>query len=213
VTIQTIRALSVAIVTGLVLSACARETEVKKEEVPVTAKNAPEIVAPQPASIGVPGESVVSEFNRRVEQYVDLRKQLAGSLDRLPNKPTPSQIDANQRALGALMAKARADAKLGDVFVPEMQAFIRGLVRRVVTGPDGARIKASLMDENPMGVKIAINGRYPDTVPLSTMPPDILAALPKLPEDMQYRFVGNRLILFDVASHVIVDYVDNTFET
>ena len=198
-------------VTGLLLAGCAKDTDVKKEDVPVTAKTAPEVVAPQPASIGVPGESVVSEFNRRVQQYVDLRKQLAGSLDRLPNTPTPSQIDANQRALGALIAKARADAKLGDVFVPDMQAFIRGLVRRVVTGPDGGRIKASLMDENPQGVKITISGRYPDTVPLSTMPPDILAALPKLPEDMEYRFVGNRLILLDVASHLIVDYVENTF--
>ena len=208
-------ALSLAIVTGLALAACARETretEVKKEEVPVTAKNAPEVVAPPPASIGVPGESVVSEFNRRVQQYADLRKQLAGSLDRLPNKPTPSQIDANQRALGALMAKARADAKLGDIFVPDMQTYIRGLVRRVVTGPDGGRIKASLMDENPMGVKIGINGRYPDTVPLSTMPPDILAALPKLPEELEFRFLGNRLILLDVESHLIVDYVENTFD-
>jgi hypothetical protein len=47
---------------------------------------------------------------------------------------------------------------------------------------------------------------------MSTMPPDVLAALPKLPDDIQYRFVGNRLILFDVQSHLVVDFVDNTFD-
>jgi hypothetical protein len=93
-----------------------------------------------------------------------------------------------------------------------MQAFVRGLVRQVIAGTDGAKIKSSLMDENPMGVKIAVNDRYPDTIPLSTMPPDMLGALPKLPEDLEFRFVGNRLIILDNKSHLIVDFVENTFD-
>ena len=68
------------------------------------------------------------------------------------------------------------------------------------------------MDENPMGVKIAVNDRYPDTIPLATMPPDILAALPKLPADLEYRFVGNRLIILDNKAHLIVDFVPDTFD-
>jgi hypothetical protein len=44
---------------------------------------------------------------------------------------------------------------------------------------------------------------------MSTMPPDILAALPQLPEELEYRFVGDRLILLDTKAHVIVDYVDD----
>jgi hypothetical protein len=81
----------------------------------------------------------------------------------------------------------------------------------VITGPDGAVIKASLMDENPMAARVAINERYPDTVPMSTMPPDVLAALPSLPSDLEYRFVGNRLILLDIRSHFVIDVVENTF--
>jgi hypothetical protein len=68
------------------------------------------------------------------------------------------------------------------------------------------------MDENPVGTAIQVNGRYPDTVPLSTMPPDVLAALPPLPEDMEYRFVGNRLILLDTKAHIIVDFVADAFQ-
>ena len=197
------------VLAATVASAC--EQKKPAEEAPVTAKTAPETVAQQ-ATIGTPGESVVSEFNRRVNEFLALREQLAGTLKTPPDKATPLQIDAHQRALGALVAKARADAKQGDIFVPEMQTFVRGLIRRVLAGEDGPKIRASLMDENPMGVKIAVNQRYPDTVPMSTMPPDVLAALPKLPEDIQYRFVGNRLILLDVLSHMILDFVDNTFD-
>ena len=181
-----------------------------QEEAPVTAKTAPQSVAQQ-STIGTPGEGVVTEFNHRVEEYVALRKQLAGTLKKLPDKASPKEIDAHQRALLALVAKGRADAKQGDVFLPDMQKFVRGLIKNVLAGPDGPKIRASLMDENPMGVKLAVNDRYPDTIPMSTMPPDVLAALPKLPENLEYRFVGNRLILLDVEAHLVVDFVDNTF--
>lgn len=197
-------------VASLIVVAAACENDPKKDA-PVTATTNPQILQSQ-ATIGSPDGSVVAEFERRIKEYVALQQQLAGTLTKLPNRATPLQIDANQRALLALVAKGRADAKQGDIFVPEMQTFIRGLVRRVITGPEGGRIKDSLMDENPMGVKIAVNDRYPDTIPLATMPPDILAALPKLPADLEYRFVGNRLIILDNKAHLIVDFVPDTFD-
>ena len=181
----------------------------KATDAPVTARTAPDVVA-TPATIGGAGESVVAEFNRRVRDYVALREQLAGTLKGVPDRAAPREIDAHQRALLALVAKARPDAKAGDIFVPEMQTFVRGLMKRVLDGPNGAKVRESLMDENPVGAKVEVNGRYPDTVPMSTMPPDVLAALPALPDEMEYRFVGDRLILLDVKAHLIVDYVTNT---
>jgi hypothetical protein len=200
----------VAVAVTFLILATACENDPKKDA-PVTAATNPKILESQP-TIGSPDGSVVAEFNRRINEYVALQQQLAGTLKKLPTKATPLQIDANQRALLALVAKGRADAHQGDIFVPGMQTFIKGLVRRVIAGPEGKRIKDSLMDENPMGVKIAVNDRYPDTIPLATMPPDILAALPKLPDDLEYRFVGNRLIILDTKAHLIVDYVSDTFE-
>ena len=64
------------------------------------------------------------------------------------------------------------------------------------------------MDENPVSVKLAVNGRYPDEVPLSTVPPQVLAVLPKLPEELEYRFIGPRLILLDVHAHTVSDYIE-----
>jgi hypothetical protein len=199
-----------AVVTVLFVATAACENNPQKDA-PVTAKNQPQLVE-KPSAIGAPGESIVTEFNRRINEYMALQENLAHTLKKLPKQATPLQIDANQRALLALVAKGRADAKQGDIFVPDMQTYIRALVRSVIAGPDGGKIKSSLMDENPMGVKIAVNTRYPDTIPLSTMPPDMLAALPKLPEDLEYRFVGNRLVLLDSRAHLIVDFVENTFD-
>lgn len=197
--------------------ACDRKSDIPEtqaeiaKQAPVTSKTSPELVH-QGSSLVSADSSVVTDFERRVKEFVQLRDRLEGDLPKLPDKADPKQIDSHQRALLAAVAKERAGAKQGDVFIAGMQAYVRGVVRRVLGGPEGANIKASLMDENPMSVKLSVNGRYPDTVPMSTMPPDILAALPALPEELEYRFVGNRLILLDVQSHIVVDYVDNTFD-
>lgn len=47
------------------------------------------------------------------------------------------------------------------------------------------------------------------TVPLTTIPPQVLQTLPQLTEDLEYRFIGNWLILLDTHAHVIADVIDN----
>ena len=54
-----------------------------------------------------------------------------------------------------------------------------------------------------------VNGRYPDTVPLTTIPPPVLQTLPKLTEDLEYRFIGDSLILLDAHAHVIADFIED----
>jgi hypothetical protein len=78
---------------------------------------------------------------------------------------------------------------------------------QIMERPDGRQIKSSILDENPVGLKIQVNDRYPDKVPLATMPPQLLERIPKLPEGLEYRFVGDALVLMDVAAHVILDFV------
>jgi hypothetical protein len=73
-------------------------------------------------------------------------------------------------------------------------------------------LKASIMDENPVtpaAIKLTVNSRYPDTVPLTTVPPQVLQTMPKLTEDLEYRFIGDWLILLDVHAHVIADFIED----
>jgi hypothetical protein len=149
------------------------------------------------------------DYQERVKTYVDLHTRMESKLPPLPKEATPQQIDRNQRELGRLIREGRAGARQGDVFTPDMQAFVKRLMGTTFAKAKGAELRASIMDENPVGIKIAVNGRYPDEVPLATMPPEVLETLPKMPEELEYRFVGDSLVILDVHAHVIVDYVPN----
>jgi len=150
-------------------------------------------------------------FLDRVNGYAAIHQKLENTLPKLSKESTPEQIDTHQRSLATLIQGARRDAKPGDLFTPESAAVIKSLLAKVLGGPDGAAIKASIMDENPGVPGLKVNDRYPDSVPISTIPPQVLEGLPKLPEEMQFRFVGHDLILMDTHAHIIADFVRNAF--
>ena len=159
-----------------------------------------------------PGAAVIQEFLKQVETYVAVHKKLEATLPKLPEQTTPQQIDKHQRELAILIQAARKDAKPGDLLTPDMQRRIRVLLRPVFAGQQGLQIKNEIVDKEYKGnVKLLVNGRYPDEVPISTVPPQVLQALPKLPEELEYRFIQNSLILFDPHAHIIVDFMDRAF--
>jgi len=154
----------------------------------------------------------LATMNDRIKEYVALHIKIERSLPALPKEATPQQIDKNQRAFAKLMQEGRATAKPGDIFTPDARGVIVRLLATVFGGPDGKQLKASIMDENPVNpvaLKLVVNGRYPDTVPLTTIPPQVLQTLPELPEDLEYRFVGDWLILLDTHAHIMADFIDN----
>ena len=172
---------------------------------PATASPTERVVGPlSPADA-----QALSTMNERLGDYIDLHTKLERSLPKLPKDATPQQIDRNQRVFEALVRKARATAKPGDIFTSEARPIIKRLLATVFGGPEGKELKASIMDENPTGITISVNGRYPDKVPLSSVPPEVLQTLPKLTEDMEYRFIGDRLILLDTHAHVVADFIDD----
>jgi len=156
-----------------------------------------------------PDAATIADFMKRVNEYVALHKKLEQTLPKLPDKATPQQMDAHERALGKLVQENRATAKPQDIFTLPMQSLARRLLRAVFRGPGGAQLKKEVLEEYTEPVVVKVNGRYPDAVPLSTVPPQVLKGLPDLPEELQYRFVGDRLILLDPRAHIIVDYMEH----
>jgi len=156
--------------------------------------------------------ATIHEFKKRVDDYVALHKKLEATLPGLPKQATPQQVDAHERALGKLIQEARANAKPGDILIPAMQQFVRSILRPVFVGRAGAQIKDEITDREYKGsVTLAVNARYPDEVPVSTMPPQVLQSLPKLPEELEYRFILHNLILFDPHAHIIADFMEHAF--
>ncbi|MCA1563003.1 MAG: hypothetical protein LC753_13820 [Acidobacteria bacterium] len=169
---------------------------------------APKPPADEQVKVNVDAQAL-AEFNERVKEYLALHNKLEATLANLSKEATPEAIDKHQRALGRLIAEARRGAKQGDIFTRESRSVIRRLLVRVFSGPDGRQLKASIMDENPGPIKLEVNGRYPDAIPLSTMPPQVLDALPRLPDELEFRFIADRLILMDVHAHIIIDIIED----
>lgn len=159
-----------------------------------------------------PDAAVMSDFMKHVNEYAALHRKLEGTLPKLPKRATPAEVDRHERALGKLIQQQRAGAKQGDIFTPAMQRLVRRLLVPVFQGPGGSQIKTEITDNEYKGdVKLVVDGRYPDEVPLSTMPPQVLEVLPKLPEGLEYRFVRTSLILYDPHAHIIPDFIERSF--
>jgi hypothetical protein len=201
------RILIVTMAATLSLAGCGRESDGSRpgadQSKPAAA---PTAAADQPVNADA---KALEGFLQRVNEYVALHQKLEDTLPKLSKEATPVDIDKHQRVFAPLIQNARRDVKQGDIFTPESQAVIKRLLARVFGGPDGAALKASIMDENPGIPTLKVNDRYPDTVPVSTIPPQVLQGLPRLPEEMEFRFVGNALILMDTHAHIIADFIPN----
>ena len=168
--------------------------------------------APQTKPRVNPNAVTIKEFLKRVDVYVALHKKLEATLPALPKQTDPTVIDKHERALARLVQEGRKDAKPGDLLLPAIQRVVRSLLRPIFTGKAGRQIRGEIVDNEYKGnVKLVVNGRYPDEVPISTVPPQVLEALPKLPEELEYRFIQNTLILFDPHAHVIADFMERAF--
>jgi hypothetical protein len=190
---------------------------------PAAATPAPANPAPAPVPQSSPPKSMdnrttehlsdaelgaVKQFQDRVQQYADLHKKLEGNMKPLDDKSTPDEIDAHRTQLRGAIKTARVGAKRGDMFTPAMEALVRRLCNIKVRdgGSDGKEVKNTIMDENVKMPSVTVNEHYPDGVPVTTMPAQLLETLPKLPEYMEYHFVGKKLVLVDAAAGVVVDY-------
>jgi hypothetical protein len=147
------------------------------------------------------------DFSARVWSYAELRSELEKGLPSLRVTDDPVEIWRTVRALGDRIRLARAQAKEGDIFTPPIAAEFKKALRLQAS----LDTWASLMDDNPGDGQTRINGFYPEREPVSTVPPNILAVLPSLPDDIEYRFMGRDLILLDTRSNLIVDRVHDAF--
>jgi hypothetical protein len=169
-------------------------------------------VAPTDARQGAqrvnPNAKAIADFQEEVVEYVELHRKLERTLPDLPPDASPETLDKHHRAMERLIQQARKNEGLGDIFESDVRPVLRKLLHGLFAGPEGRKLRTVVMEENPgEAVKLVVNGRYPDTVPLSSVPPQILRALPPLPDELEYRFIGRTLILLDVHAYIIVDYL------
>ena len=190
----------------LMFAACSSES--------AHANRAPEPAAQSTAPKTNPDAEILVDFKKRIDGYMALHNKLEKEAPPLKETKDPAKIKASQEVLAMKIREARKDARQGDIFTPEIRQLVRRLMDPEVKGPEGRATKAAITEESHelKSVPLKVNAEYPDNAPLMTVPPNILAALPKLPEDLEYRFVSRNMILLDTHANVIVDFVPNAIQ-
>jgi len=154
---------------------------------------------------------VLADFTARVGKYEALRRKADDSAPPLAETATSYKITDAQRALAERIGAARAGAKPGEIFTPDIANLFRRLIHPETTDPDTKALLKEKKDQpKPGSVPLwKVGMPYPEKEPLATMPPDVLGRLPKLPADIEYRFVGKHLILHDVRANTVIDFAPN----
>jgi hypothetical protein len=152
-------------------------------------------------------EAVLKGFNPRVGDYVDLKKKLGRDLPHAKpgDRTTIDKAEKVEDTLATRIMAARKDSKPGDIFGDAAPYFKKTIEHDTQTRGIGDAYAA--MQEVPAASPPTVNTLYPDKAPLATVPPLILVNLPRLPDGLEYRFMGRDLILRDQGANLIVDFV------
>lgn len=159
------------------------------------------------ANISARDKQAVAAFEKRVKEYSKMREQIEEQMPKLSKESTPEEITAHKKAFEEKVRVARAGAKPGQVFTPDIAAHIRALIKSEFKGTDRKHLRETVLEADTKGVPLKVNYPYPETKELVEMPPTLLMKLPLLPKQVRYRFVGRHMLLVDRENGLIIDYM------
>jgi len=158
-----------------------------------------------------PDAEAMKQFSERVAAYLTLQKKVESALPPQKKTDDPERIKAHIASLADGIRAARTDAKAGDCFNGASDQF-----RRIIkedANERSVRDAFAAMQEVPTRTPPRVNGTYPETAALATVPPLILQRLQRLPDGIEYRFMGRDLILRDTKANLIVDVLPGAVPT
>jgi hypothetical protein len=112
------------------------------------------------------------------------------------------------RAYVKLDAPARAAYHQGDLFTADIVDDFRRMIRKAFDGKDGRNMRRTIRESDPVRVTVLhANDIYPEDIPQTTMPPTLLRRLPALPAELAYRIVGRALVIQELRTNIVVDFM------
>jgi hypothetical protein len=168
----------------------------------------PNSIDPEPYAQVETDSRVIADFQTRVQRYVELHRTLEGAMP-VPARENWAEVKAAIEALGVKIRAARENARQGDIFAPRIERWFRRRIAERLKDCDIDELLAALNEENPENLVLIpqVNGAWPEEASLGPMPPKLLAGLPELPEELQYRFMNRDFVLWDSHANIIVDFI------
>ena len=148
-------------------------------------------------------------FSKKIAEYQKMRKKVEGNTSKAKSA-APSAVKGTQVLLAQKIKSARKGARQGEFFDPVVAQEFRKVLAASVSGEEGGKILASLHDakkESP--APLGVNQSFPQGSAVPTTPPTLLANLPALPKELEYRIIDRELVLRDADANLIIDYLPN----
>lgn len=168
-----------------------------------------------PPPVPAPG---AAEFEARLQKYVETTKPLRAQAEQtVSDGKTPTQqaavLDKRRATLSRSICDMRAQAKPGDLFTPAGTAHIKRVIDAAFAGPGAAAIRDALEEQNDPTLYKGKNHRLVlnERIAAPLVPGILIADLPQLPKEVEYRFLGRALILADAESTCSLDYIEGAF--
>lgn len=166
------------------------------------------LFGPQPQA--APAErAAIAQFEAAIANYMAMRRRLTEEIAGPVPNSTSVELNNASDALAAGIQRSRQNARVGDLFVAPVTDVFRRRVDDAVRTANLRQVLAAIDDEDPLVRAPKIHLRFPGAAPMATMPPSLLAALPSLPKELEYRIIGRFLVLRDVDAALVIDYIPN----
>jgi predicted phosphodiesterase len=122
-------------------------------------------------------------------------------------------LDQRRAVLSKSICDMRAQAKPGDLFTPAGTAHIKRVIDAAFAGPGAPAIRDALEEQNDPSLYKGKNHRLVlnERIAAPLVPGILIADLPRLPKEVEYRFLGRALILADAESTCSLDYIEGAF--
>ena len=152
-------------------------------------------------------QRAIHRFGHDVRSYAALHHQLERWLPPLETTDDMEKLYESVDTLADRIRAARANAREGDMFDPELSMLLRIRIEKALRdrGLEIDDLLADMTADVPIDVEgPRINGRFPwewsAAVPLC-----LFNVLPELPDELEYRFAGRDLVLVDIHAELVVD--------
>ena len=144
---------------------------------------------------------VLAAFNERVREYVEIHRIAAAGFGDPMLCADPEDLSRQSMALAAAIRQARPGAAEGDIFTAAIASAFRVRIAKAVAASRNG-IDSRVTPDEELWVDVYATMRA-DAWDYTWTP--ILRALPDLPPELEYQFVGRHLALVDVRANLVVD--------
>jgi hypothetical protein len=154
------------------------------------------------------GVDAIQRVESAIKAYIALRDEATQALPPLETSPDAEDFLIVADAMAAAIRLARPWAAEGDVINPEAAILLRRRIRSTLS-ERGCAVADIFADQRndpsyPVPPRPIVHDQF-DWGRGSFMPACVLRVLPPLPEDLQFRFVQQDLVLVDVDADLVVD--------